>query len=246
MKRFILLLLLCTIVHADLYVAEYTSDLQALADTRNDIEIERKGGVAQVSVHSEVGKAELLHASGSLQTDDVYTVSLDESVAQMGGPVSVGDGIGTVSCIIDTGINYTLPQFGSCAAAFYSMNGTNISQMVQSDHPYANNENVTYTITVPGAESVAVHFVNISLEDFQYDNLDRVSILDSNNVTVAVYKDSVNNTWSPSVDGDTLRVQLTSDGSVQGYGFYIDTVLNGTSALTMNWTGCRVRGVRFC
>ena len=241
MKRLVILLL-CAVVHADLYVAEYNSDLQTLADSRPDVSVEQKGGVAQVVTTSPVAKAELLHVAGILEPDNVFTVSLDDSVAQMGGPVSVGAGADTVSCIIDTGINYSLPQFGSCTAAFYALNGTNISQTVESDHPYSNNENVTYTITVPGAESVAVHFVNISLESFTYDNLDRVSVLDENNVTVAVYKDSVNNTWSPSVDGDTLRVQLTSDGSIQGYGFYIDTVLNGTSALTMNWAGCRVLG----
>ena len=135
MKRLFILLLLCTLVHADLYVAQYSVDLQELADTRPDIEIERKGGVAQVSVHSEVARAELLHTSGSLHTDAVYTVSLDDSVAQIGGPVSVGEGADTVSCIIDTGVNYSLPQFGSCSAAYYALDGTNISQVVQSDHP---------------------------------------------------------------------------------------------------------------
>ncbi len=242
MRWLLILLLLSTFAFSELYVADYTSELQVLSDSRPDLDIERKGNVAQVHVTSSVAQAELLHATGNLELEQVFSVALDDSVNQIGGPVSMGTGSNTVSCIIDTGINYSLPQFGSCTASYYAMNGTNITQVVESDHPYSNNENVTYTITVPGAEQVAVHFVNISLESFEYDNLDRVSILDASNITFAVYKDTVSDAWSPSVDGDTIKVQLTSDGSIQGYGFYIDKIMNGTTELTMNWSGCRVVG----
>ena len=82
---------------------------------------------------------------------------------------------------------------------------------------------------------IALHFDNITLEDIPDggDTLDRIYVYDSQNNTIAVYKEKLSDVWTPHVDGDTMYVKLVTDGSVTDYGFYIDQVINGTTNSTI-------------
>jgi len=79
----------------------------------------------------------------------------------------------------------------------------------ETAHPYANNENVTKTLSVPGASSLRVS-IRGELEN-NYDN-----------VTIA------NRTFTGSIDenftisGDTATMHFTSDSSVTKNGFSVD------------------------
>jgi len=181
-----------------------------------------------------------------------YPVSfdLDSSVPRINAPylwnitingVSV-DGSGQAVCIIDTGINYAHPAFQGCDPVSYTLDGDVIAldTAVESAHPYVNDLEQTWIVESPGAENMALHFVNISLEEISDagDTLDRIYVYDENNATVAVYKGRMNDVWTPSAAGSRLYVKLVTDGSVTDYGFLIDSVIDGKTNTTMNWTSC--------
>ncbi len=143
-------------------------------------------------------------------------------------------GKGQTICIIDTGVDYTHPDLGNCTPVKFSINGTNESYVVESAHPYNDGFDYTWKINKTGYTKIGVHFANISTER-QYDY---VYVMDGNKKIVAAYSGSLNDTWSPSVDGDTIYVRLKSDESINYSGFYIDRVIDGTTNTTYNWNNC--------
>jgi hypothetical protein len=95
---------------------------------------------------------------------------------------------------------------------------------IQSPHPYPNNYNYTWKISNENFTRISLHFVNISVES----GWDFIYIKDANNNTVATYSGKYEDVWTPSVQGNTIYVNLVSDSSINDYGFYIDKILNGT------------------
>ncbi len=178
-------------------------------------------------------------------------LTLDESANRIGARylwnfsqqnISLGEGLSV--CVIDTGVEYTHPALGGCSPTQYSFDGNTINgtPLLESAHPYTNDFDQRFEIHQAGFTNIAVHFSNISLEEVGngIDSLDRIYVYDQYNQTIAVYKGSTSNVWTPSVEGDTLYIRLVSDSSVTGYGFSIDQVLNGTTTTTMNWNNCSV------
>ncbi|RLE74582.1 MAG: hypothetical protein DRJ56_07225, partial [Thermoprotei archaeon] len=93
-----------------------------------------------------------------------------------------------------------------------------ISYVVESDHPYGNDLNMTYTITDPGAEAIRVHFENITLERCH----DYIYVYDADWNLVAWYTGTHTDVWTPWVDGETIYVRLVTDSSGTAWGFRID------------------------
>ncbi len=176
--------------------------------------------------------------------------SLDQSASRINAPsvwdFSINnnsiDGSGETICIVDTGIDYTHPALGSCNPVTYQLSGTiaNLSGSVESAHPYTDSMDYTWKINVSGYTNIAIHLTNFSLEAMPSggDTTDRIYVYDQNNNTLAIYKESAADVWTPHGEGDTIYIRLVSDGSVIDYGFYIDQVINGTTNTTMNWSSC--------
>ncbi len=138
-------------------------------------------------------------------------------------------------CVIDTGVDYSHPALGSCSP--FAINGKVESQVVESRHPYPANCDETkelckWTITKPGYTSIAVHFVNISLDD----GFDFIYIKDANGNIVQSFTGEHRDVWSVSVPGDTIKISLASDWYLSLYGFYIDKVINGS--VTFGFENC--------
>jgi len=95
----------------------------------------------------------------------------------------------------------------------------NETTVIQSPHDYTNNYNNTQTYTKTGATKVAVHFSTFATET----NYDFVYIKDAAGTTKATYS-GTKSAFTAEVDGDTIQVNLVSDYSVTGYGYYIDYV----------------------
>ncbi|MEK6939029.1 MAG: S8 family serine peptidase, partial [Nanoarchaeota archaeon] len=186
--------------------------------------------------------------------DYPVSITLDQSVPQMNVPAvwnitingTIIDGNGETVCIIDTGIDYTHPALGNCHPLAYELNGEieELSAPVQSEHSYTNNYDHTWIITKENYSNLALHFTNISLENLgNGDSLDRIYIYDQNNRTLAIYKETLSDVWTPAGEGDTLYVRLVSDGSVTNYGFLIDKVIDGITTTNLHWENCsKVRG----
>jgi thermitase len=91
---------------------------------------------------------------------------------------------------------------------------------VASPHPYADNSSATYTITIPGAKSIAALFSKFETE-VGYDYL---RIYDSTGKEVGVFSGVQTGKFTPAVVGDTMKLVFSSDGSVNGFGFDISKV----------------------
>ncbi len=187
--------------------------------------------------------------------DEKVSITLDSSVPLINANDvweydSIGDGTGLsitgqgeTVCVIDTGIDYTHSALGACNPVMYSVDGVEeeLSTVVESDHPYDNSIDVTYIINMSGYENIAAHFDYISLEapiEGVSDTLDRVYVYNENNETIAVYKGNHTDIWTPSTSGSVLYIRLVTDGSVTDDGFLIDSVVNGITNTTMNWSDC--------
>jgi subtilisin family serine protease len=175
--------------------------------------------------------------------DYQVSVTLDNSIPRINADYFINNlsitGENQAICVIDTGIDYTHDAFGNCDSSTLILEGQTESYLLESTHPYPNNADQVWTITKEGYENIALHFNNLSLEQIgEYDTLDRILIYGPDYEIVAVYKGVMENFWTPSVEGDTIYVQLVSDGSVNDYGFYIDQVINGTTNTTIDWNSC--------
>lgn len=90
---------------------------------------------------------------------------------------------------------------------------------IETDHPYSPNMDETYTIHVPGASRISVHF-----ERIQVENRDPVTIYDGQGNEVVQYRSLYVNEYSPIVEGDTLTLRFQSDSSVERWGFLVDHI----------------------
>jgi subtilisin family serine protease len=166
-----------------------------------------------IKVHKDKKVKALLHDSAQLiSADDVWSQGFT------GKDVKV--------CVIDTGVDYTHLALGSCSPLV--LNGTTEPYPLESPHPYSTSYNYTWTITKPGYTSIAVHFVNISLDK----DWDFIYIKDINNNTLQNFTGEYKDIWSVSVPGDTIRINLVSDWYLSMYGFYIDKVINGSASFS--------------
>lgn len=112
------------------------------------------------------------------------------------------------------------------------------SYTLESDHPYLNNYDATWTITWSGATKVRLHFTRFDIEG-HYDHL---KILDGSGNQILDYNNSYgeqdySDVWTPWVDGDTIKVRLKTDYSVTYWGFKIGKiagVFSGSSG-AKNW-----------
>lgn len=95
--------------------------------------------------------------------------------------------------------------------------------LAQSPHPYTDNYNYTWTLTNPdvNATQTRVRFSRIETER----NYDYVYVRDANNNQVSRFDGSYpTGALSATVPGRTVRVQLTTDYSVTGWGFCVDRI----------------------
>lgn len=104
-----------------------------------------------------------------------------------------------------------------------SLSSTSQSYSLNSPHNYSNNYNTVWNVYKPGASRIRVHFSTISTET-NYDYV-YTSAGDS-------WTGSYSDTWSSWQTGSSIRVRLTADSSITGWGFAIDNIeydLGGSS-----------------
>lgn len=89
---------------------------------------------------------------------------------------------------------------------------------VETPHPYPANADLTWTVQVPGAAGISLHF-----EDFDTETgYDLVQLATADGTVVAVYSYGGGaDFWSAYVPGDTVLVRLTSDSAVEYDGFVV-------------------------
>ena len=110
--------------------------------------------------------------------------------------------------------------------------------LVQSDHPYPNNYDNTWTLTNPdvNAKSTKVHFHRVAIHW-----TDTLEILDSNDTVVQTFSDlNRRNFWSDYVPGRIVKLRLRTSGSNSHWGFRVDDMHPSPNPIT---TPAKVTGV---
>ncbi len=108
--------------------------------------------------------------------------------------------------------NTMAPPDANDPANWQSMNVS-----VSSAHPYKDGSKEQFEVKVPGAKQVSLFFSKFDTErDF-----DKVEIYDSKGKKVETITGKNDGYFSAPVDGDTVKVILNADDSVNGYGFDI-------------------------
>jgi len=95
-----------------------------------------------------------------------------------------------------------------------------VDHELSTEHPYENNAEIKYTITIAGAKRLAVHFSKFVTE-YRYDY---VSFTNGKGEWLGTYTGDRSGEFSPIADGDTIHLKLKTDQSRQYYGFDIDFV----------------------
>lgn len=126
---------------------------------------------------------------------------------------------------------------GGVADAYYALSGQTPPQdpndpsrlpnitpySYSSDHPYKENTKATHRITIAGAKKLAVRFSRLETEP-GYDTL---SFFDGNGAFVGSLSGKQDpGITSPLIHGDTLVIKFSSDETVNGYGFDVESVLS--------------------
>ncbi len=123
---------------------------------------------------------------------------------------------------------------GGIADAYYALTGqtpppdpndptdweNRVPYSLSTDHPYANDMDVTYTITIPGAKRLAVHFSRFETEA----GYDKVEFLDPEGKSYGTLSGNYDNGFSPVINGDTVLMRFKTDRSVTKYGFDVDFI----------------------
>jgi len=93
-------------------------------------------------------------------------------------------------------------------------------EIIASEHPYTNNMDQSWTVTVEGATKVALHFDRFETES----NFDFIYFYDGKGNKIGELSGIHDDSISPVVSGDTIVIQFVSDKSVTRYGIDVDRV----------------------
>lgn len=89
-----------------------------------------------------------------------------------------------------------------------------------TSHPYKAKENFSYEVSVAGAKEIALFFPRFDTEN-GYDTL---KFYNRAGELVGTMMGTNNETWSPVVNGDYVKIVFQSDDSIQKYGFDLTLV----------------------
>ena len=91
----------------------------------------------------------------------------------------------------------------------------------ESDHDYSSNSDVTYNFSYEGAYKLLLVF---SEETFTEDRFDFIYLYDGNGTEIGKYCGSALSGAEIEIEGNSVSIRLTSDGSVTKYGFKFDAI----------------------
>ena len=91
----------------------------------------------------------------------------------------------------------------------------------ESEHPYPNSCDESWIINKPNADRIAITF---SSDTQTEQGCDYIYIYDFDDNQIGYYSGDELSGKKVIVHGDTIKIRLTSDGSVQGYGFSITNI----------------------
>jgi thermitase len=97
------------------------------------------------------------------------------------------------------------------------VNWASVPVNVSSAHPYKEKSSETYEVSVPGAKEISLYFQRFATEK-EYD---AVELQDAKGKVIAKLSGNKDDSFSPVIPGDYVKIIFKSDDSVNGYGFDI-------------------------
>ncbi len=91
---------------------------------------------------------------------------------------------------------------------------------ISTDHPYKSNATGEWTIKVPGAKQISVHFSKFETES----GFDYVTLIDGEGKIVGKISGTKKDFYTMPINGDTVTLKFKADDSVDAYGFDVDFV----------------------
>jgi hypothetical protein len=128
---------------------------------------------------------------------------------------------------VDSNAHESIKYWGS--VNYYGSNDGNVPVMndwatndyfVETVHNLPNNISSTWIVTETQASQTQIHFTKIQMEQ----NHDYVKIYDASDNLIASYTGNQSDVWSPPVFGNTLKIRITTDTSMQSWGYKTDTL----------------------
>lgn len=95
-----------------------------------------------------------------------------------------------------------------------------LESSLESDHPYADNMNVTKKITVPGAKYIRVKVAKFDLEQ----GYDYLRIADGSGNTIEKVTGAGTNYTTDYIEGDTVTINFVTDRSMTKWGYLIQEI----------------------
>jgi len=95
-----------------------------------------------------------------------------------------------------------------------------MAMTIESPHPYKENSNLSFPVSVPGAKYIRVVFDKIETER----NYDKVMLLDNTGAVVDQMSGILNNYTTDYIKGDSAKIHFTSDASVNAWGFSVTKI----------------------
>lgn len=91
---------------------------------------------------------------------------------------------------------------------------------ISTEHPYAKTTSETFEVSVEGAKEIALYFERFDTEK----GYDKVTLYNRAGESVAVLSGTMDDSHSPVIPGDYVKLVFTSDDSVERYGFDLTKV----------------------
>jgi thermitase len=96
-----------------------------------------------------------------------------------------------------------------------------LPQNISTPHPYPAHFEETYTVTVPGASRLSVHFSRFETER----GYDKLEFFNKAGDKIGTWSGKQSGRYSPIADGDTIVMKFRADHAIEDYGFDIDKVM---------------------
>ncbi len=185
-------------------------------------------GIISISRMDSVERIYPIEKYGALLSESVPEIGATDAWEMndsFGNPLT---GKGVKIAIIDTGIDYTHPDLGGCTLG--DVSGANIKvagapYSLSSPHPYSAGMNVTWNVSMKSYSKIAVHFSKLALED----SFDVLYVKNSSGDVIQELTGNATDLWSNAAYGDTVMLNFVSDDNVEGWGFEVDAVRNGSA-----------------
>ncbi len=146
------------------------------------------------------------------------SVSMKERIIKTSKPVS-----GLRSRVASRGIAnayYALADQVPPADPNDPFNWEKSSVEVATPHPYEDAAKLEWTVSIEGANKIALHFKKFDTER----SYDKLTIKDAQGNVIEIVSGLMDDTYSSPIPGDTAILVFESDSSVNKFGFEIDTV----------------------